>query len=122
MLRRICFIGVRRGIVQKRCGKMTGSSESAEMELNSIDNQIESLDAEIQQLGSKKRRLLDKRKKVKQKLDNLQLERLSTSTNWSSQTSFPWSETMDLHFRNVFGLSQYRPHQVCKNIFSRGEE
>ena len=91
---------------------MDNSEESVEFELSSIDNQIESLDAEILRLSSEKKGLIVQRNKLKQRLDQMQLVKLSNSKEWSSPTGFPWSNDMNIQFRNIFRLSDYRPYQV----------
>ena len=102
---------------------MEDSIESAELRLNSIDNQIESLDAEISRLSSEKRRLLNERENLRQCLEEINLKKLSNSKDWNSKTAFSWSSDMNNYFRDIFHLSEYRPYQLSAiNAYLSGHD
>ena len=102
---------------------METPKDSVDMEIITIDNQIESIDAEILRLNSEKRKLIIERENLKQVLEEVSLEKLKQSKDWSSRTGFPWSNQMNINFSEIFHLTEYRPYQVSAiNSFLSGHD
>ena len=107
----------------KSAAKMVNSKESVELQLRSIENQIESIDSQILKLSSSKQRLIIEKETLQKHLNEIELDNLSKSVNWASETEFPWSSDMNTHLQKSFNLSQFRPCQVSAiNAFLSGHD
>eukprot|EP00095_Tigriopus_kingsejongensis_P001261 maker-scaffold374_size191929-snap-gene-0.37 protein:Tk01261 transcript:maker-scaffold374_size191929-snap-gene-0.37-mRNA-1 annotation:"1-like protein" len=97
------------------------TSSIDEAELASLELEIDLVEAQLASLKDHRDGLCLKRKQLKAARQKARNDALQ-SRDWAA-SDFPWSQAMDGHLREAFGLDRYRPHQLeCMNALLSGHD